>query len=357
MNKKIVTLGIDLSKSVFQCHGVNDKGMQVFKKTLTRSRLLQFVSNLSKCVIVTEACGGANYFARKFKEFGHEARLIAPVYVKPFVKSNKDDDADAEAIVEADSRPNMRYVPIKQPWQQDLQSIHRVRQRLIRNKTALTNEMRGLLMEYGITIPKGDSALIKRLPQIIAGEDDTLSGILLSLTQDLFSELIQIKQNISGYEKKLAQIAKKEKAYECLNSIRGIGLISITALVIALADPKVYKNGRHFSAWLGLVPKHTGTGGKNRNLGISKRGDNYTRGLLIHGARAAVRAALIKVEKGEKSLDVLEKWIVKLCEKKGVNKTAVALANKNARIAWALMASGQQYDVKLASGYQDRIAA
>lgn len=212
-------------------------------------------------------------------------------------------------------------------------------------------------MEYGITIARSDAALMKCLRQILAGKNEMLSEIILSLMQDLFSELIEIKQKISDYEKKLAQIAKKEKAYERLNSIRGIGLICITALVIALADPKVYKNGRHFSAWPGLVPKHTGTGGKNRNLGISKRGDKYTRGLLIHGARAAVRAALLKESREDKSLDALEKWIIKLCEKKGVNKTAVALANKNARVAWALMANDKPYNVNLASGHQDRITA
>lgn len=356
MDKRIVLLGIDLSKAVFQCHGVNAVGQCVYKKKLSKTKLLEFVANLPQCTIVTEACGGAHYFAGKFQEFGHQAKLIAPQYVKPFVKSNKDDAADAEAIVEAASRPTMHFVPIKEPWQQDLQSIHRVRQRLSRNKTALTNEIRGLLCEYGITIAKGDTALIKKLRELLAGESDEIGPAIKFLTQDLLSELFDIKQKISEYEKKLEQITKDQGSYKRLNSIRGLGLISISALIIALADPGIFKNGRHFSAWLGLVPKHSGTGGKNKNMGISKRGDTYIRSLLVHGARAAIRAVNLKAEKKGVPLEPLEKWIYKLYQKKGTNKTAVALANKNARIAWALVAHDRQYNEKLTSYCQNKAA-
>ncbi len=358
MDNKIVQLGIDLSKSSFQCHGANAAGYPVYRKKLTRAKLFEFIFNLPQCTIITEACCGAHFYARKFQEFGHEVKLIAPQYVKPFIKSNKDDAADAEAIVEAASRPNMSFVPIKQTWQQDLQSIHRVRQRLSRNKTALTNEIRGLLSEYGVTIAKGDPALIKKLRELLAnGETDTITIMIISLMQDLFSELIEIKQKISEYEKMLGHVAKKQSAYNRLNSIRGLGLISISALMIALADPRVFKNGRHFSAWLGLVPKHSGTGGKNRNLGISKRGDTYLRSLLVHGARSAVSAVCIKAATNHRPLDPLEKWIFKLYEKKGTNKAAVALANKNARIAWALIAHHREYDEKLTSYLQSKEAA
>jgi transposase len=349
MGKKIVLMGIDLSKSVFQCHGVNAAGQCNYRKRLSRTKLFEFVSNIPKCTIVVEACGGAHYFARKFQEFGHNAKLIAPQYVKPFVKSNKDDAADAEAIVEAASRPNMQYVPIKQVWQQDLQSIHRVRQRLIRSKTALTNEIRGLLYEYGIVIPKGDSALMSRLSQLLAEDNETVTEMLKSVIQDLLSELIEIKKKILEYETKLSELGKKDNSFKRLNSIKGVGLISITALIIALADPSVFKNGRHFAAWLGLVPKHSGTGGINKNMGISKRGNTYLRSLLVHGARAVVRAVNMKAAKDKNSLDSLERWVHKLYLEKGTNRAAVALANKNARIAWALIAHNTEFDAKLAS--------
>jgi transposase len=357
VNKKIVLLGVDLSKSNFQCHGINAEGQCVYRKKLTRTKLFEFVSNLPQCTIVTEACGGAHYFARKFQEFGHEAKLIAPQYVKPFVKSNKDDAADAEAIVEASLRPNMHFVSIKEPWQQDLQSFHRVRGRLIRDKTALTNEIRGLLFEYGITIARGDTALIEKLRELLAGESNEISQSIKDLIQDMLSELFKTKEKISEYEKKLEQLTKGQKSFNHLNSIRGLGLISISALMIALADPKIFKNGRHFSAWLGLVPKHSGTGGVNRNMGISKRGDSYIRGLLIHGARAAIRATNIKAEKKLVQLQPLEKWIYKMYQKKGMNKASVALANKNARIAWALVANDREYDETLTSGFPNKEAA
>jgi len=357
MDKKIVQLGIDLSKSNFQCHGVNADGQCVYRKKLTKTKLFEFVANLPQCTIITEACGGAHYFAGKFQELGHKAKLIAPQYVKPFVKSNKDDAADAEAVVEAASRPNMHFVPIKERWQQDLQSIHRVRSRLSRNKTALTNEIRGLLCEYGITIAKGDSALIIKLRELLAGESDSISLTIKSLMQELLSELLEIKEKISKHEKKLERITKDQSGFKRLNSIRGLGLISISALIIALADPGIFKNGRHFSAWLGLVPKHSGTGGINRNMGISKRGDNYIRRLLVHGARSAVRAVNLKADKKGVPLDPLEKWVYNLYQKKGMNKAAVALANKNSRIAWALIAHDRQYDEKLTSFSRHKDAA
>lgn len=357
MDKRIVQLGIDLSKSSFQCHGVNADGQRVYRKKLTKTKLFEFVANLPHCTIVMEACGGAHYFAGKFQELGHKARLIAPQYVKPFVKTNKDDAADAEAIVEAASRPNMHFVPIKERWQQDLQSIHRVRSRLSRNKTALTNEIRGLLCEYGITIAKKDSALIIKLRELVACESERISPEIKSLMQDLLSELLEIKEKISEYEKKLERVTKDRSNFKRLKVIRGLGLISTSALLIALADPRVFKNGRHFSAWLGLVPKHSGTGGVNRNMGISKRGNTYIRSLLVHGARAAVRAVNVKADKKGVPLDPLEKWVHNLYQKKGMNKAAVALANKNARIAWALVAHDRQYDERLTSFCRHKDAA
>lgn len=350
MDKKIVLLGIDLSKSWFQCHGVNAKSHAVYKKKLTKSRLIELVSNLSKCVIAMEACGGAHYFARKFKELGHEVRLIAPQYVKPYVKSNRDDAVDAEAIVEAASRPNMRYVPVKEPWRQELQCLHRVRQRLVKAKTALTNEIRGTLFEFGVTIARGDYSLEKKIRELLSVENDLISTTLKTLLQDLYSELLELKRRISAYEDKLAAVAKNNKAYKRLEPVRGIGLITVTALMIALADPKIFKNGRHFSAWVGLVPKHSGTGGKNKNLSISKRGNTYLRGLLIHGARAVVSRVVARVAAGKEITDPLDKWIYRLYEKKGANKTAVALANKNARIVWALLVRDVEYDNRLVTG-------
>jgi len=331
--QQIEILGIDLAKNIFHIHGIDKRGKGLLKKKLTRKKLFELLGNFPKCIIAMEACAGAHYMARKFKEYGHEVRMMAPQFVKPFVKSNKDDAADAEAIAEAASRANMRFVSPKEVWQQDPRSIHRVRQRLVRNKTALSNEIRGLLFEYGIVIPQGFKALFEALEDRLSLENQRFSFRMIETLMELKSELYEIQEKIKTYENRLNSDASEHQECQKIRSIKGMGPLTSTAFLAAVGDPNSFKNGRQCSAWLGLVPRHTGTGGKNTILGISKRGDRYLRSLFVHGARAAVRVILIQ----EKPDDPLSKWVKKLYEKKGFNKTVVALANKNARIAWAIL--------------------
>ena len=348
--ENMTLLGIDLAKSTFQLHGVNQAGRCILKRKLSRSKMLLFVANLPQCTIAMEACAGAHYFSRKFKTFGHEVKLIAPQFVKPYVKGNKDDDADAEGICEAASRPNMRFVASKEVWQLDLQTIHRVRQRLMKHRTALMNETRGILYEFGMVIPKGRSALAQALKEIGAVEifPADLSAQGKALSQNLYAELLEIEEKISHYEQQLQQFDQDHPHSKKLQKIRGIGLLTATALLIVLANPSQFKNGRQFAAFLGLVPRHTGTGGKNRVMGISKRGDQYLRSLLVHGARSVVQVVIKQAVKGA-PLDPLNAWVYRIYQQKGYNKAAVALANKNARIAWALMVSAEAFEVKKAA--------
>lgn len=347
----IALLGIDLSKSVFQIHGVNQKGKAVMKRKLTRSKLIEFVAKLPKCVIAMEACGGANYFSRKFQSFGHEVKLLAPQFVKPFVKGNKNDAADAEAICEAASRPSMNFVSTKAIWQQDIQNIHRVRERVIKNRTALMNEIRGILYEYGIVIAQGKAALVKVIDSCLQGQappNSDLSEMTLEILQDLYSDFLHIEQSLLTYDKRIQKSNKSLPHSKTLSKVRGFGPLSTSILNVVLGDHNQFKNGRQFSSWLGLVPQHSGTGGKNYILGISKRGDKYIRQLLVHGARSVLQSVVIKISK-EKKLDVLESWVHRLYLKKGWNKTALAIANKNARIAWSLVAKGDSFDPKKAA--------
>jgi transposase len=334
---EISVLGIDLAKVVFQLHGVNAKGKTTLKKRLNRNQLVAFMANLSPCLIGMEACGGAHYWAREFRKLGHEVRLISPQFVKPYVKSNKNDAVDAEAICEAVSRPNMRFVAIKEVEHQDLQNLHRVRERLIKARTALVNEIRGLLQEYGIVLPQKIGQLRKGLPAVLSSAEDRLSSLCQEVFQQLWQELQQLDERISFYDDKIREVHESHPVCQRLAEIPGIGPLSSTALIAAIGNPQAFKNGRDLSAWLGLVPKQHSSGGKEQLLGISKRGDVYLRKLLIHGARSTLRWARMKS-------DPRSQWVNRLVERRGMNRAAVALANKNARIVWVLMARQEKYD-------------
>ena len=335
-NMNITTLGIDLAKNVFQLHGVDAQGKVMLKKKINRLALSDFVAQLPKCLIGMEACGGSHYWARKFQSFGHTVRLISPQFVKPYVKSNKNDEKDAEAICEAVTRPNMRFVQIKQPEQQDMQCLHRIRSQCIKNRTALANQIRGLLSEYGIVFSKQLQNINKKLPDIIADETNTISDYARSLFAELYEDFVMLNQRIKQYDQKIVVLSKTNENCQRIEKIPGVGVLSATAIVAAISDPTLFKNGRELSAWLGLVPRQSSSGGKQQLLGISKRGDKYLRCLLIHGARAVIYKA--------KDLEnPIHKWIVNLKNSKGTNKAAVALANKNARIIWALLAKQQAY--------------
>lgn len=333
---KIILVGIDIAKNVFQVHGVDQAGKAVIKKSLRRSELRSFIAQLPVCTIAMEACGGAHYWARQFQALGHTVKLISPQFVKPFVKTNKNDAHDAQAITEAASRPDMRFVPIKNREQQDIQSVHRIRSRLIAERTALVNQMRGLLAEYGEVMPQGVAKLRKRLPEILEDITNELTSVIRQLCAELYEELLTLEKRIAEYDKKIKQILAANPVCRKLATIEGIGPLGATILLTALSDPKLFKNGRHFAAFLGLVPKQHSSGGRQRLLSISKRGDTYIRNLLVHGSRSVLQRVARKK-------DGRSRWLMQLNERRGYNRTCVALANKNARIAWAIVVNDTQY--------------
>ena len=333
----IARIGIDLAKTVFEIHGVDARDKAVIRKTLRRDEVSRFFANLPPCLIAMEACSGAHYWARSLMEFGHEVRLISPQFVKPYVKTNKSDLNDAEAICEAASRPSMRFVPIKSGEQLSIQASHRIRSRLVGNRTALANQIRGLLAEFGIVVARSLATLRRRLPEILGSDKVALDPLIRSLILDLRDELVVADDRVRAYDRQIKQLCKESEACRRLERIEGIGPLTATALVAAAGNAASFRNGRKFAAWLGLVPRHQSSGGRTRLLGISKRGDRYIRTLLIHGALSALGRI------GHKN-DPRSRWLQKLCGRRPYNTAAVALANKNARIAWALLRHGEAYD-------------
>jgi transposase len=336
MKQNITTVGIDLAKKIFHLVGTDITGKIVWRKRLTRHALGPFLAQLPPVTIGMEACGGAHYWARQFHQQGHTVKLMAPQFVKPYVKSNKNDMRDAEAIAEAVTRPTMRFVPIKDVDQQDIQALHRVRERLIGERTALINEVHGLMNEYGIVLPKGVAKFRQAVVEKLESEKDKLTTLSQELFWKLVKEFAALEDQIAFYQEKLETLATTHPECQRLMTIPGIGPITATALIAAVSDVGVFKNGRQFAAWLGLVPKQHSTGGQRHLLGISKRGDSYLRKLLIHGARATLR--WVKLQTDRRS-----QWIRGLLARRGWNRTAVAVANKNARIVWALLRRGGVY--------------
>lgn len=336
--ENISLLAIDIAKNIFQLHGMDKVGKVCFKKRLTRPKLLEYVANLPICTVVMEACGGSNYWARQFQRFGHKVKLISPQFVKPFVKGNKNDGNDAEAIAEAASRPQMRFVSLKTVEQQDTQSVHRIRERLISQRTSLMNQIRGLLLEYGFAIPQGQASLCRCLAEFLEETENELTPLTRTLSRELYDELQDLNKRIKGYDDKIHHLFVQNESCQRLSKIEGIGPITATAIVSDLGDPNHFKNGRHYAAYLGLVPRQFSSGNKQKLLGISKRGDSYLRKLLIHGARACLFAIGTKQDKRSC-------WLRGLKERCGVNRTCVALANKNARIIWSLLFHHTEYNV------------
>lgn len=341
VKNEVTVLGIDLAKQSFQLHGVDNLGQTVLKKKLARKNLCEFIAQMPACTIGIEACGGANHWVRVFEKLGHTVHMIAPQFVKPFVKSNKNDAADAEAICEAVQRPSMRFVPAKSIDQQDMQSLHRIRSQAVARRTAQANQIRGLLMEYGLIIPQGISYIRKSIPQILEDAENELTTMFRELLANLYEEMVHLDNRIKTLENKLEALCSQNEDCQRLLSIPGVGLLSATAMVAAIGDISAFKNGRELAAWLGLVPRQHSTGGKPTLLGISKRGDTYLRTLLIHGGRTVVRVA-------EKHQDKRSKWIVQLDGRRGKNISAVAVANKNARVAWALLSNKSMYQASVA---------
>lgn len=335
---QITTVGIDLAKNVFQVHGVNEYGKTALKKQIRRNQMVTFFINLPPCLIGMEACGGAHHWARKLQAMGHTVRLMAPQFVKPYVKTNKNDAADAEAICEAVARPNMRFVPLKNIEQQAVLALHRVRQGFVGARTAQANQIRGLLAEFGLVLPQGLSQVLGRVPELIEDASNELPGSFRLLIERLLDHLKDLDRQVGELEAQIKAAHRKSEASRKLEKIPGIGPITASALVATIGDSKNFENGRQLAAWMGLVPRQSSSGGKTNLLGISKRGDTYLRTLLIHGARSAVRAFQGRPDQSSNP------WLQNLLGRRNLNVAAVALANKNARIVWALLARDREYE-------------
>lgn len=333
---KITTVGIDLAKNVFQVHGIDERGKVLVKKQLRRDQMAVFFTNLPPCLIGMEACGSAHHWARKIQAMGHTVRLMAPQFVKPYVKTNKNDAADAEAICEAVARPNMRFVPIKNVEQQGVLALHRVRQGFVKARTAQANQIRGLLGEFGLIVPQGIGYIASRVPELIEDAERDLPGSFRVLVQRLLDHLKELGRHVDEIETQIQAWHRASDLSSRLAQVPGIGPITASALVASIGDAKNFDDGRQLAAWLGLVPRQHSSGGKSNLMGMSKRGDSYLRTLLIHGARSVIYRA------GQKA-DACS-WINAVVQRRNKNVAAVALANKNARIVWALLAHDRRYE-------------
>ena len=335
---KLMRVGVDLAKNVIQVHGVDRNEEPVWRRRLPRKKWLKVLCETAEpgCEIGMEACGSAHHWARQLQAQGFTVKLIAPQFVKPYVKSNKNDANDAEAVCEAMSRPSMHFVAVKSVEQQDIQAVHRIRSDLVGQRTAKANQIRGLAGEYGLMAPQQLRQLCKAIPGWLEDADNGLSVRFRRLLNGLWEDLKRLDSRVAELNQEIATIAKDEPAAQRLQQLRGVGPITATALVAAVGDARQFANGRQMSAALGLTPKQHSSGGKDRLLGISKRGDSYVRTLLIHGARAVIRTAKHKEDR-------LSQWVTALAQRSHPNVAAAALANKTARIAWAMLRKGTDY--------------
>ncbi len=334
-----ITIGLDIAKSVFHLVCMSATGKVLKRKRLSRKKVAEYFANLEACTVVMEACGSTHYWSRVIIRCGHEVKAIAPQFITPYRKGNKNDYNDAEAIAEASQRENMRFVPLKTLEQQDIQMLHRIRERLIKNRTALSNQIRGLLAEYGLVMPKGINHLKAQLPGFLEDATNELSISTRRYFLGLSEELDELSIQIKSVDSEILGINKQNDVCQRLSTMTGIGPIIATAFYAGIGDGKAFKSGRHVSAWLGLVPKQHSTGGKPVLLGISKRGNTYLRTQLINGARAALRHC-------ENKTDQVSLWARKLKERSNYNNATVALANKMARMAWAMLHHQEDYKFK-----------
>lgn len=328
--KELTTIGLDLAKNVFHVVGMDGKGNEILKQRLTRAKLLPWFSNLPACTVGMEASTGAHEWARRLQALGHDSRLLPARCVKSYVRGNKNDYNDARAIAEAVVRPNLRAVAVKTPAQQDRQALHRLRAMQIAQRTALGNQLRGLLAEYGLVLPQGVSSLRRRLPEVLADGENGLSPLFRQLLAQGYQQLQQLDAHIEYFTRQVVQQARGDEAEQRLQTIPGFGPVVASVFHAAVGDGQAYRRGRDVSAALGLVPRQHSTGGQTVLLGISKRGDPYLRSLMVQAAKAALRHA-------HRKHDQLSRWVTRLKVKRGANKAAVALANKLARIGWAVL--------------------
>ena len=335
---EITTLGIDLAKSVFQLHGVDCNGAVVLQKKLRRGAVLDFLASLEPCLIGMEACPTSHFWAREIAVLGHEVRLIPPAYVKPYVKRQKNDAADAEAICEAVTRPNMRFVPVKTEDQQAVLVLHRSRDLLMRQRTMILNAIRAQLAEFGVVTAQGPRKVIDLVRRLGGTDDIGLPGFARDALLALGAQLVTLANEIARIERQLMAWHRQNPASQRLETIPGVGIITATALAASVPDPSVFKSGRQFAAWLGLVPRQNSSGGKERLGRVSKMGNGYLRRLLVVGATSVTRRA----ETTDTRTGV---WVRSLLERKPTRLVTVAIANKTARTAWALLAKGETYRV------------
>ena len=342
---KIMRVGVDLAKNVFQVHGVDRHEKVVWQRKLNREEWLKVLLEKIEpgCEIGMEACGGAHHWARLLQAKGFIVKLIAPQFVKPYVKSNKNDANDAEAICEAMSRPNMRFVSVKAVEQQDIQAVHRVRSELMDQRKAKANQIRGLVSEYGLVAPKEILHLRAAIPSWLEDAENGLTSRFRHLLHGLWQDLLLLTERIAELDHEIAVIAASDPVAKRLQQLRGVGPMIATALLATVGDATQFANGRQMAASLGLTPKQSSSGGKDRLLGISKRGDAYVRCLLVHGARAMIRMAKDKDDR-------LSQWVMRIASTRHPNIAAVALANKTARIAWAMITRESDYQPQLAAG-------
>lgn len=336
MNRTAKVVGLDIAKSVFAVVGVNEHGKTVLKRMLSRNQVLSTFANLPPCSVGIEACAGSHYWARQLRALGHDAKLIAAQHTRAYVTGNKNDTNDAAAIAEARSRLSTKYVAINTIAQQDLQMLHRSRQALMTERVAMINRIRAFASEYGKIFPLGVAKFQQELKVWLADPENGLTGSAQTTFQELVAQLRDKDERIDVYDKRLTQAAKDDQRAERLMEVPGVGKLTATAVLAAIADTGHFDSGRDFAANLGLVPREHSSGGRQRLYGITKRGDSYLRTLLIHGARSALRCA------GDKP-DRLLRWARKLAERRGYNVAAVALANKMARVIWAMLAHGRSY--------------
>ena len=337
---KITTVGIDLAKNVIQVHAIDQHGRAVVKKAMKRDQVTKYFANLPPCVIGMEACGSAHHWARQLSQYGHTVKLMAPQYVKPYVKTNKNDAADAEAICEAVGRPNMRFVAAKNIEQQAVLSLHAVRQGFVKARTAQSNQIRGLLAEFGFVINRGFTPLYQHLPVMIEDGENGLPGLFRQLLTRLLEHLKELDRQVGEIEQQIQRWHRQNEASCRLAERRGIGPLTASAMVASVGNGQQYRNGRQFAAALGIVPRQHSSGGKPTLLGISKHGDKYLRTLLIHGARSVIRAVQAQAVPSDNRED---QWLRDLLARRHHNVVAVALAAKTARIAWALLAKGETF--------------
>ena len=325
---------------MFQLHGVDRNGRVVLKRRVVRDQLLQTMARIDPCTVVVEACTGAFYWARKFEVLGHQVKIISPQYVKPFVRRQKNDGNDAEAICVAARQPHIPFVPKKTIEQQDIQALHRARQRMVNHRTAVVSQIRGLLLDRGFAFAKSITRARRIIPELLSNFDNELTALAREALSELYDLFRDLDRRIASFDKKIDRVFRESEPCQRIAKIKGVGPKTATAIVAAVGDGSEFKNGRHLAVWVGLVPRQFSSGDRNVLMGISKRGSQHLRSLLVHGARAVVRTAPEKTDSNNQ-------WVNQLRERRGFNRATVAVANKNARIIWAVLRTGAPYSAAL----------